>query len=141
MAGYFPWCSFYGGSQRAFLMKEELVSGAHGIEGRYPFLDAKVVQEFLWLSPHVKNGEYKKPVADFLRSHAFPAAWRQKLGFTAATNVEVETLPKSVRRSQDLNIQVEGSDKANATSKRRPGIRPALTAPIRRRVRSIAAST
>ena len=65
LAPIFPWCSFYGGSQRAFLMKEELVSGAHGIEGRYPFLDPKVVQEFLWLKPELKNAEYKKPVADF----------------------------------------------------------------------------
>ena len=30
-------------------MKEELVAGVHGIEGRYPFLDPKVVQEYLWL--------------------------------------------------------------------------------------------
>ena len=26
-------------------MKEEYVSGSHGIEGRYPFLDKEVVQE------------------------------------------------------------------------------------------------
>jgi len=40
----FPWGNFYFGSQRAFLMKEELTSGAHGVEGRYPFLDPHVVQ-------------------------------------------------------------------------------------------------
>ena len=27
--------------------KEELVAGMHGVEGRYPFLDREVVQEFL----------------------------------------------------------------------------------------------
>ena len=51
------------------------MSGAHGIEGRYPFLDPKVVQEFLWLKPELKNAEYKKPVADFLRAHRVPTAW------------------------------------------------------------------
>ena len=47
--GFFPWCNFYKNAQRSFLMKEELVAGVHGIEGRYPFLDPKVVQEYLWL--------------------------------------------------------------------------------------------
>ncbi|CAE8601256.1 unnamed protein product, partial [Polarella glacialis] len=40
----FPWPSFFLGTQRDYLMKEELVAGAHGIEGRYPFLDRAVVQ-------------------------------------------------------------------------------------------------
>ena len=26
---FFPWCSFYDGSQRAFIMNEELTAGAH----------------------------------------------------------------------------------------------------------------
>eukprot|EP00966_Prymnesium_polylepis_P156149 3607659-Prymnesium_polylepis.2 len=42
LSDIFPWCSFYKGSQRAYLMKEELTAGAHGVEGRYPFLDPKV---------------------------------------------------------------------------------------------------
>eukprot|EP00966_Prymnesium_polylepis_P002949 67332-Prymnesium_polylepis.1 len=87
--GFFPWCSFYKGSQRAFLMKEELTSGTHGIEGRYPFLDPDVVQEFLWLSAEVKNSEYKRPVADFLRAGAFPNAWNAKHGFKARENLGV----------------------------------------------------
>lgn len=37
------------GTQRNYLMKEELVAGAHGVEGRYPFLDPNVVQE-LWVT-------------------------------------------------------------------------------------------
>ena len=77
----FPWCSFYKGTQRNYLMKEELVAGAHGVEGRYPFLDPKVVQEYLWLSADVKNSEYKRPVADYLRAFGFPNAWKQKIGF------------------------------------------------------------
>ena len=79
--GFFPWCSFNKGTQRNYFMKEELVTGAHGIEGRYPFLDPKVVQEYLWLTPELKNSEYKRPVADYLRAHGFPNAWRQKIGF------------------------------------------------------------
>lgn len=77
----FPWCSFYGGTQRAYLMKEELVGGAHGIESRYPFLDPYVVQENLWLTHTLKNSEYKRPVADFLRKHSFPNMWGRKAGF------------------------------------------------------------
>jgi hypothetical protein len=41
----FPWGSFFLDTQRDYLMKEELVAGAHGIETRYPFLDPRVVQE------------------------------------------------------------------------------------------------
>eukprot|EP00913_Durusdinium_trenchii_P020614 g19360.t1 len=57
----FPWEAFFLGTQRDYLMKEELVAGVHGVEARYPFLDRMVVQEFLWLSPTVKNAKYKAP--------------------------------------------------------------------------------
>jgi len=60
----YPWYNFFGGTQRAYLMKEEMVAGSYGIEVRYPFLDLAVVQEFLWLHPAVKNSEYKRPIAD-----------------------------------------------------------------------------
>ena len=76
--------------QRAYLMKEELTGGAHGIETRYPFLDPRVVQEYLWLSRDLKNSEYKKPVADFLRRYNFPNLWGAKRGFAGHKNsVEV----------------------------------------------------
>lgn len=74
-------CAFYYGTQRMYLMKEELTGGAHGIEARYPFLDPEVVQEYLWLTHDVKNSEYKRPVADFLRRHDFPNFWGKKVGF------------------------------------------------------------
>ena len=32
------WKSFYYGTQRSYLMKEEMIGGMHGIETRYPFL-------------------------------------------------------------------------------------------------------
>ena len=55
----FPWNSFYKSSQESYLAKEEYSSGMWGIETRYPFLDKDVVQEFLWLSPDLKNKNYK----------------------------------------------------------------------------------
>jgi asparagine synthetase B (glutamine-hydrolysing) len=78
----FPWRNFYGGLNRANLMREELTAGAHGVEGRYPFLDPEVVQENLWLHQDVKNSEYKRPVADFIRKHNYPNAYHFKSGFT-----------------------------------------------------------
>ncbi|KAJ1450044.1 nucleophile aminohydrolase [Pelagophyceae sp. CCMP2097] len=78
LGSIFPWCNFYYGKQRAYLIKEELTGGAHGIETRCPFLDIDVVQEYLWLSRAVKNSEYKRPVADYLRSggdEPFLNAW------------------------------------------------------------------
>ena len=53
-------------------MKEEMVSGAHGLEGRYPFLDYEVVQEFLWLTAKTKNQEYKQVIANSFRKIGYP---------------------------------------------------------------------
>lgn len=47
----FPWNEFFLSTQRDYLHKEEHVAGAHGVEARYPFLDPRVVQEYIWLSP------------------------------------------------------------------------------------------
>ena len=115
---FFPWCSFYHGSQRAFLMKEELTSGAHGIEGRYPFLDPDVVQEFLWLSPRLKNSEYKRPVADFLRAHQFPNAWKVKLGFKARENLD-SSVPAEVLTDPMLDHLAPGQPISRPTHARR----------------------
>ena len=35
------------------------MTGAYGVEGRFPFLDASVVQEQLYLSTSLKNTYYK----------------------------------------------------------------------------------
>ena len=80
--GFFPWCNFYKGAQRSFLMKEELVTGVYGIEGRYPFLDPKVVQEFLWLKHTVKNSQWKRPITDLLAATNFPRAKKKISGFS-----------------------------------------------------------
>ena len=70
-------------------MKEEIVAGAHGLEARYPFLDPRVVQEFLWLAPETKNSIYKAPVAKYLDAHAYPRQ-EGKQGFSASKNLFVE---------------------------------------------------
>ena len=57
---FFPWESVFLGTQRDYLMKEEITAGAHSLESRYPFLDRQVVQEFIWLSPETKNEIYKR---------------------------------------------------------------------------------
>ena len=77
----FPWKNFFGNTQRAYLMKEEYVAGSYGIEGRYPFLDKYVVQEFLWLIPEIKNSAYKSPLNNYLTQNNFPFEKNQKTGF------------------------------------------------------------
>ncbi len=81
LAAHFPWYNFYGGAQRDYLAKEEHISGAYGIEGRYPFLDPAFVQEFLLLTPEIKNRGYKYPLAEYLRVHDYPFDPEFKKGF------------------------------------------------------------
>jgi asparagine synthetase B (glutamine-hydrolysing) len=81
LAARFPWRDFYGGAQEDYIAKEEHVAGAYGIEGRYPFLDKYFVQEFLSLTPALKNKEYKHPLAAYLRAHDYPFAEGVKQGF------------------------------------------------------------
>jgi asparagine synthetase B (glutamine-hydrolysing) len=85
--GLFPkeqklWYSFNDGTQIQYLNKEEFTAGHFGIEARYPFLDKQLVQEFLWLTPEVKNRNYKSPLHDYLESCNFPFDKGKKLGFT-----------------------------------------------------------
>ena len=76
-----PWPDFDGNWMAAYLAKEELVAGACGVEGRYPFLDREVVQEFLWLAPELKNRRYKAPLHEYMRRHAYPFDENVKTGF------------------------------------------------------------
>ena len=77
----FPWKKFYGDTQRSYLLKDEMISGIYGIEGRYPFLDKNVIQEFLSLSAHLKNKRYKNCIASFLDNNSYPFSEGDKLGF------------------------------------------------------------
>jgi len=77
----FPWPSFYGSSMISYLAKEEYISGAYGLEGRYPFLDKKVVQEFLWLDVELKNANYKSVLYNYLKTNNFVFSENEKIGF------------------------------------------------------------
>lgn len=81
LASIFPWPGFYYGSMRNYLMKEETLAGAYGMETRYPFLDREVVQEFLALSASVKSSAYKRPILDLFQQHAYPFRAGEKLPF------------------------------------------------------------
>ena len=81
LEGFFPWHSFYDGTQIQYLNKEEYVAGHFGIETRYPYLDNDLVQEFLWLSPQLKNSNYKSCLHEYLTKNNFPFAPSEKRGF------------------------------------------------------------
>ncbi len=83
--GKFPeklyiWPNFYEGCQYSYLGKEEYVAGSHGIETRYPFLDREVVQEFLNLTPELKNRNYKAPIHEYLTRNNFPFSFGKRGG-------------------------------------------------------------
>jgi asparagine synthetase B (glutamine-hydrolysing) len=83
--GKFPddlslWENFYDFCQYNYLGKEEYVAGSHSVETRYPFLDEAVVQEFLWLTPELKNKHYKAPIYEYLKRFDFPVAKDIKIG-------------------------------------------------------------
>ena len=77
----FPWVSFYGSSMESYLAKDEYVGGSFGIEMRYPYLDTRVVQEFLWLTQNLKNKEYKAPIDYYFKKYDVPYEYGQKRGF------------------------------------------------------------
>lgn len=83
--GNFPeklnlWENFYDGAQYSYLGKEEYVAGSHAVESRYPYLDKDVVQEFLWLTPELKNRNYKAPIYEYLKRNNFPFSEGKKIG-------------------------------------------------------------
>lgn len=82
--GFFPWKKFYGDTQRSYLFKDEYILGRFGLEGRYPFLAHDVVQQFLHLTPQLKNSRYKAPVAVFLERYGYPFEESVKRGFSPA---------------------------------------------------------
>jgi asparagine synthetase B (glutamine-hydrolysing) len=77
----FPWPSFYGSTQEAYLMKDEYIGGAYSVETRYPFLDKFLVQEFLHLDHKLKNYFYKAPLSRYLLDNSFPIGLGEKFGF------------------------------------------------------------
>jgi len=81
LSSIFPWNSFYYSSQESYIAKEEYTSGIYGIETRYPFLDKKVVQEFLWLTPELKNSQYKSVIDNYFIKNNFSFSRGKKIGF------------------------------------------------------------
>ena len=81
LKGFFPWHSFWDGTQVQYLNKEEYVAGHFGIETRYPFLDKALVQEFLWLTADLKNSKYKSCLDEYLKVNNFPYQPAEKRGF------------------------------------------------------------
>ena len=77
----YPWPNFYGGLNECFIAKEEYTASLFGIETRYPFLDKKVVQEFLWLTNDLKNKYYKAPLHHYLKENNYPFQPNEKMGF------------------------------------------------------------
>jgi asparagine synthetase B (glutamine-hydrolysing) len=86
--GFFPWHSFYNGTQIQYLNKEEYVAGHFGIETRYPFLDKHLVQEFLWLNVNLKNSKYKSALSEYLEVNNFPYNPGEKIGFNTLKNLK-----------------------------------------------------
>jgi asparagine synthase (glutamine-hydrolysing) len=94
---FFPWKKFYGDTLRSYIFKEEIILGRHGIEGRYPFLDVETVQQFLNLSPDLKNLEYKAPIVHFLRQYAYPFEENKKRGFTVRKSPLIRRVKTYIR--------------------------------------------
>lgn len=78
----YKWRNFDRSCQESYLMKEEFAGGAFNIETRYPFLDKNLVQEFLWLSPEMKNKFYKAPLREYLLRNNFSFDEGKKIGFS-----------------------------------------------------------
>lgn len=79
------WKSFYKSTQEAYLMKEEYIGGSYSIESRYPYLDKQLVQEFLWLTPELKNRIYKAPLDFYMSQKNYPFEKNVKRGFAPLT--------------------------------------------------------
>jgi asparagine synthase (glutamine-hydrolysing) len=96
LKGRFPrvqrlWRNSNHSCQESYLMKEEYAGGAFGIESRYPYLDANLVQEFLWLTPEAKNRHYKAPLREYLLRNGFPFEEGRKRGFRIDLRRPAET--------------------------------------------------
>lgn len=77
----YEWANFRGNMQEEYLNELEDIAKLYGIEIRYPFLDVDLVQEFLWLSPELKNRNYKAPLFEYLTLNNVPFEPNVKKGF------------------------------------------------------------
>jgi asparagine synthetase B (glutamine-hydrolysing) len=84
--GVFPdklyeWENFKRGKNEEYINEIEDIAALYGIECRYPYLDVNLVQEYLWLSPELKNAHYKAPTREYLIRNNFPFDEGVKKGF------------------------------------------------------------
>jgi len=77
----YEWPNFREGMNREYLNEIEEIAELYGIEVRYPFLDVDLVQEFLWLTPELKNKNYKATLFEYLTRNNVPFEKNVKRGF------------------------------------------------------------
>lgn len=107
LEGFFPWRKFYGDTQRSYLFKDEFILGRHGLEGRFPYLDRRVVQEFLWLTSELKNRWYKAPLEHLFSTYGYPFERGVKRGFNPLANRR-GVLQRIGRRLRGMAVSVLG---------------------------------
>lgn len=90
----YEWPNFRGHMQMEYLNELEDIAGVYGIEMRYPFLDTDLVQEFLWLTPELKNAHYKAPIREYLIRNEVPFEEGVKKGFNPLPKNEAKKLMK-----------------------------------------------
>ena len=77
----YEWPNFREYMQREYLNSLEDIAKLFNVEIRYPFLDIDLVQEFLWLTPELKNENYKAPLFKYLTRNNVPFDKEVKRGF------------------------------------------------------------
>jgi len=77
----YEWPNFREHMQREYLTALEEIAALYDMEIRYPFLDIDLVQEFLWLTPELKNKNYKAPIFEYLTKNNVPFDKEIKKGF------------------------------------------------------------
>jgi len=80
----FPWKNFFEGSMKNYIKGDEYVGGCYSFETRFPFCDKYLVQEFLWLTPDLKNRfqkyDQKPALVQYLIKEKYPFC-EKKYGF------------------------------------------------------------
>jgi len=86
LSSVFPYGNFYKGTMDAYIAKTEFIGRLYGVEARYPYLDIDLVQEFLHLTPKLKNVAYKAPLHEYFTRNKYPYDVNVKNGFNANHN-------------------------------------------------------
>ncbi|MCP4566813.1 MAG: hypothetical protein GY841_04440 [FCB group bacterium] len=87
LASVFPYGNFDKGTMDAYIAKTEFIGRLYGVEARYPYLDVDLVQEFLHLTPELKNANYKAPLYEYFARNDYPFDKGVKEGFGANRNL------------------------------------------------------